>query len=163
MGLLCVSQVRHGPAFVEGIERETSLGSSGVNDGKGIGALAAWAKKLVGGFLSWKNRPIYEELCRFIDDDLLTLVQAHVPDLEQRRTAFSAPGGAPAEHSFASVNSKCEGRIAGYKGGKVDWLTTCSFYNEALGFGNTRIDGWSDRSTRAPHMGIHLSVVFNVR
>jgi hypothetical protein len=147
-----------------GSERETYVGrSSGVNKGKGIGALAGWAKGLIGRFLSWKNRPIYKKLSDIIDVDLLTMVQARVPELKQGRTAFSSPGDKPAEHAFASADGNCEGRVAGFKGGNVDWLTTCSFYNKALGFGNLRIDGWTDRSTRAPHMCVHLCVVFNVR
>ena len=41
-------------------------------------------------------------------------------------------------------------------------VTTCKFFSEELGFGNLRIDGWSTRDTRAPHVAVHLCIVFNV-
>lgn len=148
----------------DGSELETFVGrGSGINEGEGMGALEGWAKGLVGRFLSLKNRPIYNKLCEIVEADLLTMLQQRVPELNLRRTAFSSPGDAPAEHFFASADGKCEGHVAGYKGGKIDWLTTCSFYNEAMGFGNVRIDGWTDRSTRAPHVAVHLCIIFNVR
>ena len=63
---------------------------------------------------------------------------------------FSEPGSAPAAHAFATADGKCEGSVAAYKGGKVDWITTCKFFSSELGFGNLRIDGWATRDTRAP-------------
>ena len=138
-------------SITEGSEKETYIGQgSGVNEGTGIGALAAWSKSLVGKFLTWKNKPIYEELWNIIEDDLLKLVQEHEPALEQRRTWFSEPGSEPTSHTFTTADGKCEGTVAGYKGGKVDWITTCKFFSSELGFGNLRIDGWA---TRAPLPG----------
>lgn len=150
-------------SITEGSEKETYIGQgSGVNEGTGIGALAAWSKSLVGKFLTWKNKPIYEELWNIIEDDLLKLVQEHEPALEQRRTWFSEPGSEPTSHTFTTADGKCEGTVAGYKGGKVDWITTCKFFSSELGFGNLRIDGWATRETRAPHVAVHLCIVFNV-
>ena len=65
--------------------------------------------------LSWKNRPVYEDLWKIIEDDLLTMVQAYEPALEQRRTWFSEPGAAPSDHTFATSDGKCTGTVAGYK------------------------------------------------
>lgn len=39
---------------------------------------------------------------------------------------------------------------------------TCKFFSSDLGFGNLRIDGWANRETRAPHVAVHLCIVFNV-
>ncbi len=138
-------------------EKETYIGQgSGVNEGTGIGALGGWIKGLVGKVLSWKNRPVYERLWQIIESDLLAMVQAHESKLTQRRTWFSEPGDAPAAHTFATADGKCEGTVAAYKGGKVDWITTCKFFSSELGFGNLRIDGWATRETRAPHVAVHL-------
>ena len=147
----------------KGSGRETFVGQSGMNQGTGIGALTDLIKLGVGRLLTWKNRPVYDKLSAIIEDDLLGLVKARVPDLEQKRTAFAEPGAKPASHAFESADGKCKGHVAAYKGGKVDWITTCSFFSESLGFGNLRIDGWTDRSTRAPNMAVHLCIVFNVR
>ena len=148
-------------SITAGSERETYIGQgSGVNAGTGVGALAGWVKGLVGKILTRKNRPIYEDLWQIIEDDLLAMVQAHEPKLEQRRTWFAEPGAAPAAHTFATVDGKCEGTVAGYKGGRVDWITTCKFFSSELGFGNLRIDGWADRTTRCPHVAVHLCIVF---
>uniref|UniRef100_A0A7S3U3M3 Red chlorophyll catabolite reductase n=1 Tax=Strombidinopsis acuminata TaxID=141414 RepID=A0A7S3U3M3_9SPIT len=146
----------------KGSGRETFVGQSGMNQGTGIGALTDLIKLGVGRLLTWKNRPVYDKLSAIIEDDLLGLVKARVPDLEQKRTAFAEPGAKPASHAFESADGKCKGHVAAYKGGKVDWITTCSFFSESLGFGNLRIDGWTDRSTRAPNMAVHLCIVFNV-
>ena len=144
-------------------EKETYIGQgSGVNEGTGIGALGGWIKGLVGKVLSWKNRPVYERLWQIIESDLLAMVQAHESKLTQRRTWFSEPGDAPAAHTFATADGKCEGTVAGYKGGRIDWITTCKFFSSELGFGNLRIDGWSTRDTRCPHVAVHLCIVFNV-
>ena len=135
-------------SITEGSEKETYIGQgSGVNAGTGIGALAGWVKGLVGKYLARKNRPVYEDLWQIIEGDLLTMVQEHEPALEQRRTWFTEPGDAPAAHTFATADGKCEGTVAAYKGGRVDWITTCKFFSSELGFGNLRIDGWA---TRAP-------------
>lgn len=148
-------------SITAGSERETYIGQgSGVNAGTGVGALAGWVKGLVGKILTRKNRPIYEDLWQIIEDDLLAMVQAHEPKLEQRRTWFAEPGAAPAAHTFATADGKCEGTVAGYKGGRVDWITTCKFFSSELGFGNLRIDGWADRTTRCPHVAVHLCIVF---
>ena len=109
-------------SITEGSEKETYIGQgSGVNKGTGIGALAAWSKSLVGKFLTWKNKPIYEELWNIIEDDLLKLVQEHEPALEQRRTWFSEPGSEPTSHTFTTADGKCEDRnemcAAWHKGG----------------------------------------------
>ena len=150
-------------SITAGSEKETYIGQgSGVNEGTGIGALAGWVKGLVGKYLSWKNRPVYEGLWEIIEDDLLGMVQEHEPKLEQRRTWFSEPGSAPSSHTFATADGKCEGTVAGYKGGRIDWITTCKFFSEELGFGNLRIDGWATRDTRCPHVAVHLCIVFNV-
>ena len=138
-------------SITEGSEKETYIGQgSGVNAGTGIGALAGWVKGLVGKYLARKNRPVYEDLWQIIEGDLLTMVQEHEPALEQRRTWFTEPGDAPAAHTFATADGKCEGTVAAYKGGRVDWITTCKFFSSELGFGNLRIDGWA---TRAPLPG----------
>lgn len=175
-------------SITEGSEKETYIGQgSGVNKGTGIGALAGWAKRTVGRYLSWKNRPVYGRLWKIIEDDLLTMVREYEPALQQRRTWYSEPGAAPAAHTFATADGKCEGTIAGYKGGRIDWITTCKFFSSELGFGNLRIDGWVNRETRAPHVrfcartrgarapharallhfsraqvAVHLGIVFNV-
>jgi len=150
-------------SITAGSEKETYIGQgSGVNAGTGIGALAGWVKGLVGKYLARKNRPVYEALWEIIEGDLLAMVQEHEPALEQRRTWFTEPGSAPAAHTFATEDGKCEGTVAAYKGGKVDWITTCKFFSSELGFGNLRIDGWATRETRAPHVAVHLCIVFNV-
>ena len=82
--------------------------------------------------------------------------------MKQKRTWFSEAGAEPASHTFATADGKCQGTVAGYKGGKIDWITTCKFFSSELGFGNLRIDGWADRSTRCPHVAVHLCIVFNV-
>jgi len=147
-------------SITEGSERETYIGQgSGVNKGTGIGKLAAGLQKLVGKFLSWKNLPVYNELWDIIEDDCLGLVKARVPELRPAPTWFSEEA---APHSFASADGMCTGEVAAYKGGRVDWVTTCKFFSKSLGFGNMRIDGWSTRETRAPHMAVHLCIVFNV-
>lgn len=108
-------------SITAGSEKETYIGQgSGVNEGAGVGRLAGWAKGLVGRFLSWKNRPVYEGLWSIIEDDLLAMVQEHEPTLEQRRTWFSEPDTTPAAHTFATADGKCEGTVAGYKGGERD-------------------------------------------
>lgn len=148
-------------SITEGSEKETYIGQgSGVNEGTGIGTLSAWLQTLVGKLLTWKNRPIYEKLWTVIEDDLLAMVQQRTPELAPRRTFFSDSVVGP--HSFATDDGMCDGTVAAYKGGKVDWLTTCKFFSKSLGFGNMRIDGWSTRDTRAPHMAVHLCIVFNV-
>jgi hypothetical protein len=92
----------------------------------------------------------------------LGTVQQRIPELEQRRTAFSSPGDAPSTHTYASDDKAFSGRISGYRGGKADWVATSSFFYEKLGFGNMRFNAWSDRSTRAPHICVELCVVLNV-
>jgi len=147
-------------SITAGSERETYIGQgSGVNEGTGIGALGGWLKAMVGKFLARKNRPVYEELWNIINDDCLGMVQEHVPLLEPRPTWFSDKAE---PHTFTSDDGKCEATVAAYKGGRVDWITTCKFFSSTLGFGNLRIDGWSSRDTRAPHVAVHLCVVFNV-
>lgn len=147
----------------QGSERETYLGSgSGVNEGDAIGAFKSWIKAGVGRYLSWKNRPIHDKLWTIISDDVLGTVQKRIPDLEQRRTAFSAPGDAPSTHVYASDDGAFEGRISGYRGGKADWVSTSIFFYDKLGFGNMRFNAWSDRSTRAPHLCIELCVILDV-
>merc|ERR1719399_410805 len=89
-------------SITAGSEKETYIGQgSGVNEGTGVGRLAGWVKGAVGRVLSWKNRPVYEDLWRIIEDDLLALVQAREPALEQRRTWFAEEGAAPSAHTFA--------------------------------------------------------------
>ena len=150
-------------SITEGSERETYIGQgSGVNEGTGMGKLATWAKGLVGKVLTRKNRPVYEALGKIIEDDLLAMVKEYEPTLEQRRTWFTEPGAAPATHTFTTDDGKCEASVAGYKGGRIDWITTCKFFSSELGFGNLRIDGWANRETRAPHVAVHLCIVFNV-
>ena len=62
-------------SITAGSEKETYIGQgSGVNEGTGIGKLASWTKTLVGKVLTWKNRPVYEDLWKIIEDDLLKLV-----------------------------------------------------------------------------------------
>jgi len=150
-------------SITAGSEKETYIGQgSGVNKGTGVGALAGWAKRLVGRYLSWKNRPVYERLWQIIEADLLGMVQQHEPALSQRRTWFAELGAPPTAHTFTTADGKCEGTVAAYKGGRVDWITTCKFFSSELGFGNLRIDGWVNRETRAPHVAVHLCIVFNV-
>ena len=135
-------------SITSGSERETYIGQgSGVNSGTGIGALAGWLKGLVGKYLAKKNKPVYEELWKIINDDLLGLVQEAVPELEPSRTWFSEE---KAPYTFQTDDGTCEATVAGYKGGRVDWITTCKFFSSELGFGNLRIDGWA---TRAPLPG----------
>lgn len=134
-------------------EKETYIGQgSGVNEGTGLGALNSFAKRAMGKILTWKNRPIYDDLWVVIEE-CLTMIDNRV-QLEQCPTWFG-----PSPHSFGTDD--CAGTVAGYRGGKVDWVTTCKFFS-TLGFGNMRIDGWLDRSTRAPHLAVHLCIVFNV-
>ena len=150
-------------SITEGSEKETYIGQgSGVNEGTGMGKLASWAKGLVGKILARKNKPVYEALWKIIEDDLLQMVKEYEPTLEQRRTWFTEPGAAPAAHTFTTEDGKCEASVAGYKGGRIDWITTCKFFSSELGFGNLRIDGWANRETRAPHVAVHLCIVFNV-
>jgi hypothetical protein len=147
-------------SITEGTEKETYIGQgSGVNEGTGIGALASWLQAVVGKILTWKNRPIYDKLWTVIEDDLLAMVQQKVPELTPRPTWFSS---LDEPYSFSTDDGKCQGTVAAYKGGRVDWVTTCKFFSQSLGFGNMRIDGWSTRDTRAPHMAVHLCIVFNV-
>lgn len=132
-------------------EKETYIGQgSGVNKGTGLGALSSFAQSIVGKFLTWKNRPIYNDLWLIIEE-CRTLIDEKV-GLKQAPTLVS---------TFQSPDAKCKGLVSAYQGGKVDWVTTCKFFSD-LGFGNLRIDGWLDRSTRAPHLAVHLCIVFNV-
>jgi hypothetical protein len=137
-------------SITAGSERETYIGQgSGVNEGTGIGALGTssriarcrrpsrlplltrdavvaaggWLKAMVGKFLARKNRPVYEELWNIINDDCLGMVQEHVPLLEPRPTWFSDKAE---PHTFTSDDGKCEATVAAYKGGRVDWITTCA-------------------------------------
>ena len=147
-------------SITAGSEKETYIGQgSGVNEGAGVGKLAGWAKKAVGKLLTWRNKPVYDDLWDIIENDCLAVVKERVPELEMRRTWFSDE---VAPYSFATDDGMCEGTVAGYKGGRVDWITTCKFFSKALGFGNMRIDGWTTRDTRAPHVAVHLCIVFNV-
>ena len=147
-------------SITAGSEKETYIGQgSGVNEGAGVGKLAGWAKKAVGKLLTWRNTPVYNDLWDIIENDCLAVVKERVPELEMRRTWFSDE---VAPYSFATDDGQCEGTVAGYKGGRVDWITTCKFFSKALGFGNMRIDGWTTRDTRAPHVAVHLCIVFNV-
>ena len=128
-----------------------------MNEGAGLGRLVGFAKRLVGRVLTWRNRPVYDELWKIIEDDLLAAVQERVPELAPRPTWFSETA---APHSFETPDGMCAGTVAGYKGGRVDWITTCKFFSSELGFGNLRIDGWATRETRAPHVAVHLCIVF---
>jgi len=130
-------------SITEGSEKETYIGQgSGVNEGTGIGALSGFFMKLVGKFLTWKNRPIFDKLWTVIEGDLLKMVQERVP-IEPRRTWFAKDKDAPpSPHSFATEDGQCEGTVSAYKGGRIDWITTCKFFSKQLGFGNMRIDGY---------------------
>ena len=150
-------------SITKGSELETYIGQgSGVNEGTGIGALAGFIQNLVGKILTKKNKPIYEKLWTVIEDDCLGLVKDRTPDLEKRRTWFVPEGTPPDAFTFATDDGSCEGTVECWKGGKIDWITTCKFFSKTLGFGNMRIDGWTNRDTRAPHMSVHLCIVFNV-
>ena len=68
-------------SITTGSELETYIGQgSGVNEGAGIGKLAGWVKGAVGRYLAWKNRPVYEELWKIIEDDLLGLSLIHISE-----------------------------------------------------------------------------------
>jgi hypothetical protein len=152
-------------SLTAGSKKETLFGKgSGVNEGSGIGALPGVVKKLIGKYLTWKNRPIYDQLWAFIQDDLLNkMIKEKVPELSPRRTCFDKPGTEPKLHSFQTPDGGCDGTVSAYKGGRIDWLTTCQLFSKKLGFGSMRIDGWTTREdTRAPHMAVHLVVVANV-
>jgi len=150
-------------SITEGSEKETYIGQgSGVNEGTGIGALSGFVQNIVGKILTRKNRPVYDKLWTIIEDDLLAMVKESVPELSPRRTWFSEPGSTPEPYTFATADGKCDGTVSCYKGGRIDWITTCKFFSNKLGFGNMRIDGWTNRDTRAPHMAVHLCIVFNV-
>mmetsp|Transcript_28007 Transcript_28007/g.86633 ORF Transcript_28007/g.86633 Transcript_28007/m.86633 type:complete len:368 (+) Transcript_28007:875-1978(+) len=140
-------------------ERETYIGQgSGVNEGTGIGALGNRLKAWVGRLLARKNKPIYDELWTIIHDDLLAACEARA-GVRPAPTWFSSD---KAPHAFATDDGACAGEVAAYSGGPIDWVTTCKFFSSTLGFGNMRIDGWLDRSSRAPHLAVHLCIVFNV-
>ena len=141
-------------------EKETYIGQgSGVNEGTGIAALGARLTRWVGKYLAWKNRPIYGELWDIIENDLLAMCADRVPSLKPGKTWFD---DMDAPHVFASADGACEGEVASYSGGPIDWVTTCKFFSSTLGFGNMRIDGWLNRDSRAPHLAVHLCIVFNV-
>lgn len=172
------------------IDKETLFGqTSGVsddddNDGTAVSAqrrssaIATWFQNAVGRIFTWKNKPIYEKLWTIIEDDCLALIQQKIPELQPRRTWFDSAGpddgnddvvakattaSAATPHSFVSADGTCQGTVAAYRGGRVDWLTTCRFFSKALGFGIMRIDGWTTRcDTRAPHMAVHLCIIMNV-
>jgi len=140
-------------------EKETYIGQgSGVNEGSGIAALGSWLTKLVGKYLARKNKPIYDELWTIIHDDLLEACRARA-GVEAAPTWFSTD---KAPYAFATEDGACTGEVAAYSGGPIDWVTTCKFFSSTLGFGNMRIDGWLNRDTRAPHLAVHLCIVFNV-
>ena len=144
-------------------EKETYIGQgSGVNQGTGIGSLSGFVQKVIGKILTKKNQPIFDKLWTLIEDDLLQLVKDRTPDLEKKRTWFVPKGTEPDSYSFSTEDGTCDGMVECYKGGRIDWITTCKFFSKTLGFGNMRIDGWSNRETRAPHMAVHLCIVFNV-
>lgn len=149
-------------SITKGSELETYIGQgSGVNQGTGIGALSGFVQKVVGKYLTWKNQPICDKLWTIIEDDLLAMAQEKVPDLRQASTCFSP--NTTTTHSFQTPDGTCQGSVAAYKGGNIDWITTCRFFSKQLGFGNMRIDGWTVRNgTRAPHMAVHLCIVFDV-
>lgn len=127
-------------SITAGSERETYIGQgSGVNEGAGIGALSSWLKNMVGRVLARKNRPVYEKLWTIIEYDLLASVRERVPGLAPRPTWFEPDKTEP--HAFATDDGTCDGTVAAYKGGRVDWLATCKFFSRTLGFGNMRIDG----------------------
>lgn len=150
-------------SITKGSELETYIGQgSGVNEGAGMGRLAGFIQKLVGKILTRKNKPIFEKLWTIIEDDLLTMVQERTPTLEKKRTWFVPKGSTPEAYTFETEDGTCEGSVECYKGGRIDWITTCKFFSKSLGFGNLRIDGWTNRETRAPHMSVHLCIVFNV-
>ena len=141
-------------------ERETYIGQgSGVNEGTGLGALGGYVQKLVGRYLCWRNAPVYDDLWEIIEDDLLGLCRERVPELAPGKTWFDDAAG---PHAFATADGACSGEVAGYAGGPIDWVTTCKFFSRTLGFGNMRIDGWLNRDSRAPHLAVHLCIVFNV-
>ena len=141
-------------------EKETYIGQgSGVNEGTGIAALGARLTRWVGKYLAWKNRPIYGELWDIIESDLLAMCADRVPSLKPGKTWFD---DMDAPHVFASADGACEGEVASYSGGPINWVTTCKFFSSTLGFGNMRIDGWLNRDSRAPHLAVHLCIVFNV-
>ena len=117
--------------------------------------LKAW----VGRLLARKNKPIYDELWTIIHDDLLAACEARA-GVRPAPTWFSSD---KAPHAFATDDGACAGEVAAYSGGPIDWVTTCKFFSSTLGFGNMRIDGWLDRSSRAPHLAVHLCIVFNAR
>ncbi|KAJ8601874.1 hypothetical protein CTAYLR_002692 [Chrysophaeum taylorii] len=146
-------------SITAGSEKETYIGQgSGVNEGAGLGGLIPWLKKSVGKVLAWKNRPVYDKLWRVIEEDVLATC-------DERFGLVAAPtwfDNQTKPYEFSSEDGKCTGTVAAYRGGNIDWITTCKFFSSALGFGNMRIDGWLDRSTRAPHMAVHLCIVFNV-
>jgi len=119
--------------------KETYLGEgSGIHNSKDT-FVARSLKKLAGKVLTWKNRPIYDQLWTVIEDDLLPMVQQRVPQLEQRPTWFV---NAPSQYDFVTADGQCDGSVAAYyKGARIDWITTCKFFSKQLGFGNMRIDG----------------------
>ena len=130
-------------SITEGSEKETYIGQgSGVNEGTGMGKLSGFFMKLVGKFLTWKNRPIFDKLWTVIEGDLLKMVRERVP-IEPRRTWFADKDAPPLPHSFATEDGQCEGTVSAYKGGRIDWITTCKFFSKQLGFGNMRIDGYA--------------------
>jgi hypothetical protein len=130
---------------------------------------------LVGKILTWRTQPIYNKLQGMLDDDLMPLVRQRTATLVTRPTGFETNalvnGGNITtttttnddhqETSFASDDGACTGKIAAWKGGRIDWITTASFFHTTKGFGNMRLDGWSSRDTRAPHLALHLCAIFD--
>jgi hypothetical protein len=133
-------------SITAGSEKETYIGQgSGVNDGIGIGALSSWLKSAIGRILAYRNRPVYEKLWTIIENDLLAMVRERVPELTSRPTWFDVSDASGSPYSFGTDDGTCDGTVSAYRGGRVDWLTTCRFFSRTLGFGNMRIDGWSTR------------------
>lgn len=151
-------------------EKETYIGrGTGVNEGKtfflsvvlrredsiagmGLGALATWTRELVGKVLTWKNQPVYDELWKIIEDDCLAMCRDKEPQLVAAETWFEP--SRPEPYSFASSDGKCDGMVAGYRGGNIDWLTTCKFFSKQLGFGESLMR--PSAVSQAPLLGVFM-------
>eukprot|EP00898_Chlorokybus_atmophyticus_P004333 jgi/Chlat1/4900/Chrsp31S04913 len=78
----------------------------------------------------------------------------------------SGAAGQVNQAHFASLDGSFQGDIWTYRGGPIDWLTTTSFWNGAMGFGLMRLDAWLKSPSQSsspvpapPHLQLEIAVL----
>jgi predicted small lipoprotein YifL len=166
-----ISSIAEGQDARSYIGEETTVSQDEEESG-GRSWLRTKLQALVGKLLTWRTRPIYDKLQGILDDDLMPLVHQRMAMLVARPTGFeevaltnggtsSTTNDSAERTAFGSDDGACTGKVAAWKGGRIDWITTARFFHGQKGFGNMRLDGWSSRDTRAPHLALHLCAIFD--